>query len=724
MYCPACVRHVNKAISKIPGVLSSDVSLLTNALIVTFSDDENHDQAVSDSLHKAGYGVSILSELTYKERRAKRAKENKKELVILLVSLFLLLVLMYFAMGMMWSWPIISPHYITIAIELALALAIIGLNYSYYYRGLLALFSFHPNMESLVSLGSLASLGFGIYGFVMFLNASDPSLQEYWMNNIYFESAAMIPLFVSLGDYLSGLAKDKAASSLEDILSIAPETAYKKQEDGSFKEIRSDELTIGDICKISKGMKIPADGKVILGEGQTSEGALTGEALPVEKRAGSYLLGGSLLLSGELNMEIEKKPSDSFIGEVGELVKKATLSKAHIGELADTISACFTPAIMVVSLIVFLCWYLTSCDLILALNLALSVLVVSCPCALGLATPLAMMVATGKTASEGVLIKNAEAFYSLSSLDTLIFDKTGTLTESFMSISSYTVSDNEASIAWLSLEKESHHPLAEATCIYLESLGYVAKKAADVEEKEGGISGKINGVIFYSGNEEFMKRQGFEPTPIHNGASVSYLASDKHGIYGSISLHGAPKKGVKEEIASLKEKGYRILLLSGDNLESVSSLAGEVGIEEYRASCKPSDKNELIEELKKEGHKVGMIGDGINDAPALESSTCGIAIGSGSDIALNSASMILLKDSLSDLSFALLYSKKVTNNVKGNLFYAFIYNLIGIPIAAGAFHYLGFDLSPMLASGLMALSSLTVVLNSLRLRSFKGSNQQ
>jgi P-type E1-E2 ATPase len=353
--------------------------------------------------------------------------------------------------------------------------------------------------------------------------------------------------------------------------------------------------------------------------------------------------------------------------------------------------------------------------------MALTVLVVSCPCALGLATPLATMVAEGKAAKEGVLLKNADAVYSLSSLTTLIFDKTGTLTEGYMSVVSYDVAidKDNSSIAFLSLEKKSHHPLAEATCLYLEGLGYSPKEASEVKEEDGGIEGIIEGEKYCSGNYAYMTNKGFHPTPIINGASNSYLANEHEGILGSISLQGKLKEGVKEEIASLEKRGYKTYLFSGDNKESVASLAKEAGISHYEGECKPARKNELVKELQKKGEKVAMIGDGINDAPALESSDCGIAIGSGANLALESASLILLQDSLASLSFILGYSKKVVSNIRGNLIYAFAYNLLAIPLAAGALYYVGFTMSPMLASALMALSSLSVVLNSLRLRTYK-----
>jgi P-type Cu+ transporter len=719
MYCPACVKHVNKAVSRIPNVISSDVSLLSNALVVTFSDDTNHDEEIASALHKAGYSAYPLSDLTYKERRVKRAKEHKRELINLIVSLLLLLILMYFSMGSMWGWPIFSPFYINVVIELSLALLVMSLNYGYYYRGSIALFSFHPNMESLVSLGSLASLGFGIYGLISVI--IDSSTASFWMKNLYFDSAAMIPFFTSIGGYLESLAKDKASSSLEDYLSLAPSTAFKQLKDGTYQEVSSDSLMVGDLCLVKKGNKIPSDGLVVVGTGQTSEGALTGEAIPVEKKINSPVLGGSLLLEGELIIRIEKKSSESFIGQVGELVKAASLSKTKIGLLADKISAYFTPIIMVISLITFLSWYYSSHPLLLSINMGLTVLVVSCPCALGLATPLATMVAEGKAAKESVLLKNADAVYSLSKLTSLIFDKTGTLTEGYMSVVSYdvTIKKDESSIAFLSLEKKSHHPLAEASCLYLEGLGYQSQEASEVQEEEGGLWGIVEGKKYYVGNYSYMLRKGFHPNPITNGASNSYLSSETDGVLGSISLQGKLKEGVKEEIASLEKKGYKIYLLSGDNTSAVASLAKEAGISNYEGECKPSRKNELVKQLQSQGEKVAMIGDGINDAPALESSDCGIAIGSGSNLALESASVILMQDSLESLSFILGYSKKVVANIRGNLIYAFAYNLIAIPLAAGALYYVGFSMNPMLASGLMALSSLSVVLNSLRLRHYR-----
>jgi len=718
MFCAACQMHVQKAAEKVPGVDKAEVSLLTNSLEVTFSGNAD-DKAIEKAVKDAGYSASPLADESYKARRNERRKDLRKTLIKLISAAVLLLILMYFSMGMMWGWPMFSPMIIDLAIELALASAIIGIYYHYFVSGTVSLFKGHPTMLTLISIGSGVSYLYGLYVFIMM------ALGKGNNENVYFEASGMILTLVSLGKYFEALAKSKTTSSIENLMALAPETALIEV-DGISKEILSKDLKKGDICLVKPGARVPSDGIIMSGYGHLEEAAITGEAVPVYKQVGEKVIGSTLNTSGSFKMKVSEVGEDTTINKIVHLVEEAANSKARLAQLADRVSAYFVPVVIFIAVVVFLAWGLTSKNWSLAINMGVSVLVVSCPCALGLATPVAVMVGTGKGAEHGILIKSASAFEDLAQVKALVFDKTGTITSGHLKVLAYRPEKDDKALgdALLSLERLSEHPLAGAIVLYLEKEGYSAKEVQNFVYEPGyGVSGTIENHRFVAGNAELLKKNGIDITgktpsdSSFNGTSLTYLGVD--GTYGGvIALADEMKEGAKDDISALKAKGYEVYLVSGDNEASAKALADSVNITHVYSGIKPEGKLAIIDDLQKQGHIVAMVGDGVNDAPALEKADVGIAIGSGTDIAIDSADIVLVNSSLHDLVAAITLSHKVVNNIKLNLFWAFFYNCIGIPLAAGAFHYATYplDLNPMIASGMMALSSICVVLNALRLK--------
>lgn len=721
MFCAACQAHVQKAAEKVEGVKKAEVSLLTNSMEVTFEGKAN-DKAVEKAIKTAGYEASPWADESYQNRRKERRQELQRTLRKLLIAAFLLVILMYFSMGMMFNWPVFSSMEINVGIELGLATLILALYFNYFVSGTKSFFQLHPTMLSLISLGSGVSYLYGIYVYVMMF-ANPSSLPSH---DVYFEASGMILVLVSLGKYLEALAKSKTTSSIENLLSLAPETALVER-NGETKEIPALELQVDDIAIVKPGMRVASDGVIVSGYGHLEEAAITGEAVPVYKKEKDEVIGSTLNTSGSFKMRVTKIGRDTTINKIVALVEEAANSKAKLAALADKVSMVFVPIVMSIALLVFLCWGLAGKGWNLAINMGVSVLVVSCPCALGLATPVAIMVGTGKGAEHGILIKSASAFEEISSVQALVFDKTGTLTSGHMKVSRFVNSAKESGDAFLSLESLSEHPLAEASVLYLSKLGFTKKEVSGFLYTPGfGVEGIVDGKKVVAGNGEFLKKHSITipeekkilmENPVQ---SLTYFAIDDI-FAGYIALGDELKEGAKEDIAMLKKKGYDLYLASGDNEASASALAAEVGIEHVYSSIKPEGKLALIGELQGKGLKVAMVGDGVNDAPALEKADVGIAIGSGTDLAIDSADIILVNSSLHDLVSAITLSKKVVSNIKLNLFWAFFYNVIGIPLAAGAFYYAtpSFSLNPMIASGMMALSSICVVLNALRLKLVK-----
>ncbi len=720
MFCAACVNRVASAAKKVPGVKDAQVSLLTNSMIVEFS-DKAMDQAIIKAVAKAGYGASIDFGETMNQRREERRRELRKSLIKLIVSAFFAVTLMYFAMASMLMWPSFDET-TSEGIELGLATAIIALNFSYFIHGGKAALTLHPTMESLVALGSGITYAYSLALYILLLlGERDPMALP-----VYFDSAGMILVLVSLGKYLEALAKSKTTSALENILSLTPDTALVKN--GLLEEEKPiAKLQVGDVCILKPGARVPADGLIVAGYGHLEEGALTGEAVPVYKKIGASVMAGTINVAGSFEMRVTALGKDSTIEKIANLVEEASASKGRLSSLADKISSVFVPAVISLALLVFVGWLIGTKNLSLALNFGVSVLVVACPCALGLATPVAMMVGAGRGAENGVLVKSASAFEDLSRCTALVFDKTGTLTTAHLRILAYKPlrKDRTDTDAIYTLESMSEHPLAWSVALYLQNLGASKIEVSSFQNEPGyGVVGTVGGKEYVIGNREMLSRRGIPiPAGEHDdyekaGALVTYFAIA--GAYaGFFAASDELRPEAKEALEGLKRKGIKTYLASGDSDARAKALGESLGIKIALGGMKPEDKEKLIESLEKSGEKVAMIGDGVNDAPSLKRADVGIAIGTGTDLALDSADVILMTGSLLDLDKAIALSKKVTANIKMNLFWAFFYNVIGIPLAAGALHAAGLDLNPMIASAMMALSSISVVLNALRLKSVK-----
>jgi heavy metal translocating P-type ATPase len=726
MFCAACQAHVQKAAEKVDGVSKADVSLLTNSMIVTF-DGKADDKAIEKAIKAAGYEASPEADESYAARRKERAKQLNKTLKKLIISAVLLVLLMALSMTMMFDMDLFPASHLVywVGVQLALTLAIIIIYFPYFVHGTKQLFKGHPTMETLISVGSGVSFIYGVYSYALMINAHIGGDMKTVMSlsmDLYFDGASMILTLVSIGKYIEALAKSKTTSSIENLMSLAPETALLVTLDGN-KEVPALSLKVGDHCLVKSGMRVPVDGVVIKGNGNVEEAAITGEAVPVHKGENDKVIGSTLLTSGSFEMEVTEIGEDTTIAKIVRLVEEAAASKAKLARLADQVSAYFVPAVLLIALATSLGWGFGTGNWSFAVNMGVSVLVVSCPCALGLATPVAVMVGTGRGAEHGILIKSASAFEELARVKTIVLDKTGTITSGHMQVAGFNVLvdglKDEVATALVSMESLSSHPLAEATVIYLEKEGYKRVDVQNFSELPGyGVQGDIDGHHFLIGNKAFLQKYLVQIRDEMDfaGASVIYVSLD--GKYlANFAFVDEIKNGASADIEILKKEGYELYLATGDNESSAKAISEQVSLTKYFSSVKPDGKVTIIKDLQAQGKKVAMVGDGINDAPALQQADVGIAIGSGTDIAIDSADIVLVKSSLDDLVTATALSKKVVSNIKLNLFWAFIYNIIGIPLAAGVlFPALEWKLNPMIASALMALSSVSVVINALRLK--------
>ncbi|HZJ89660.1 MAG TPA: heavy metal translocating P-type ATPase [Bacilli bacterium] len=729
MMCAGCVASVERAVKKVPGVKKVDVSLLTNSVNVTFL-NEQQDEAVIKAVTNAGFSAEIFATQALSEIRQERGATLKRARIKLFTSIALLIILMYVAMGPMLGIPLPWDENLLLVglyVQFSLALVILGLNYAYFVRGYKTLFRLSPNMDTLTAVGSTSALIYGIYTIVMtsiYLN-SDFTLAASYAHNVYIETAAMIVVFVSIGNYLEELAKVKTKTSLEKLIALVPETALKLV-DGEFISVNAREIAVGDVIRINPGAKIALDGVLISGYGEVDESAITGEANPRHKAVGDEVIGATINRSGSFDMRVTRTINDSTVQQIINLVEEAATSKVKLQLLADKIAGIFVPTIIGISFLVFIVWILSSnYNFDLAFNFAISVLVVSCPCALGLATPVAVMVGTGKGAENGVLIKNADALSNLDEIDAVVFDKTGTITNGFLKVYETTISEsglNEVASIVIGLETKNDHPLAGALVAYLRDLGYEEKTVEEVKYLPGlGIVGVYDGVTYYVGNFSLLEKYGVKARKVTTIGTHIYIASGET-FYGAFILQDEIKATTKETIAALNELNIRTVLLTGDNHENALHLANLVGISEVYSNVLPGEKADVINKIKASGLKVAMVGDGINDAPALEVSDVGIALGSGTQIALDSADIILVDDDPYDVIKAKKLATKVTKTIKWNLFWAFFYNALMIPLAAGLFYFSIFGyqkLNPMIASALMSVSSLFVVINALFIKRLK-----
>lgn len=742
MTCSACAAHIEKAVSKIKGVESVSVNLLTNSMRARFDERLTNVGSIVAAVDGAGYGAAekgkgtaaTLQNAANDSARAKRVGATRAMRIRLTVSLIFMAALMYVAMGHMAGAPL--PSFLTgpenavsyAFTQLLLTLPILYVNRAYYINGFKSLFKGAPNMDTLVATGSAASLVYGVYAIYKMsfaLGQGDLSAAEAFAHDLYFESAGMILALVTVGKYLESKSKLKTGDALAKLKKLAPATALKIC-DGMETEVPSETLNKGDEIAVKSGMSVPADATVVSGNAFVDEAAVSGESVPVEKRAGDKLIGGTILKSGYLRARVSAVGGESVLQRIIALVEEAGAAKAPIAKVADKVAGVFVPVVMCIALATFIGWAAGTEDFDTAVQTSIAVLVISCPCALGLATPVAIMVGTGKGAESGILIKSGEALERLHSVKYVVLDKTGTITSGTPKVNFVTLSD-EVLQAVYSLEKKSEHPLGEAVVRYGEEKGIEELPTGEFATLAGrGVTGVVNGKEYAVGNALLMRERGVKEEEFSEElfraseeGNTPLLAECDGKYLGLIAAADAVKETSAEAIMRLKRMGIKTVMLTGDNARTANAVARIAGVDEVIAEVLPEDKERVVGELSRRGG-VAMVGDGINDAPALMRADVGIAIGSGSDIAVDSADIIVIRNDLMDVVNALRLSAKTMRNIKENLFWAFFYNALGIPLAAGVlFVPFGIKLSPMIGALAMSLSSLFVVGNALRLKFFK-----
>ena len=736
MTCAACSARVEKVTKAVPGVRKVEVNLLGGTMMVE-AESESVIQPIVTAVQNSGYGASIPGEKKSKEPE-KMAENKEKEMKTRIIwSSVFLVILMYFTMGHMVGLP--APHWyhgaknalVAALLQFFLTLPAVYLNRSYYIRGFKSLWHKAPNMDSLIAVGSSAALVYGVAALFVMAKAmghGDWETVNHYASNLYFESAAMILTLITLGKFLETRAKGKTGDAIRKLMDLSPKTATVLR--GSEEiEIPVEEVHVGDIVIVRSGGSIPVDGIVTEGRAAVDQSALTGESIPVEKRVGDSVAAATINREGYLQFRAEKVGEDTTLSQIIHMVEEAGGSKAPIARLADKIAGIFVPVVMSIAVVVFAVWMILEGDLEFAMTNAISVLVISCPCALGLATPVAIMVGTGRGAGMGVLFKNAESLENLHRIDTVVLDKTGTLTTGKPAVTDvipHGITEEELLKIAASLERKSEHPFAKA--ILRKANGMTIYGVSDFQTIPGrGVSGVIKGVRYYGGNEKLMAEQGIAvpsfaeltsqgKTPLYFGAEGKFL--------GVIAAADVLKADSKEAVAAMKKLHLDVVMLTGDNEQVATSIAAQAGITHVISDVLPGDKAGAIKKLQTQGRNVLMVGDGINDAPALVIADVGMAIGAGTDIAMESANVVLMSGSLGGIADAVRLSKATIRNIRQNLFWAFFYNCLGIPIAAGLLAPVGITLSPMIGAAAMSCSSVFVVTNALRLRYFKAEKRE
>lgn len=736
MSCAACSTRLEKKISKIDGVEKVSVNLLTNSMSVDYKDNIT-DKDIIKVVEDTGFGATVKGNSKLEKSEIRESDELKEIKDRLIISLIFTIPLFYIAMGEMWGMPIPKiltgvENSITFAFtQFLIVIPIVFVNRKYFINGFKNMYRLSPNMDSLIAMGSGAAIAYGIYSIYKIgiaLGAGDMTVAHHFMMHLYFESAGMILTLITLGKFFEARAKDKTSDAIKKLVNLMPKTALINR-NGVEGEVAVEDIVVGDIVIIKVGDAIPVDGVVVEGYGSVDESAITGESIPVMKSVGDTVTSGTLNTTGFFKLEANRVGDDTALAKIIKLVEDATSSKAPIAKLADKISGIFVPIVMLISLLSMVVWFVLMRDFEFALGVGISVLVISCPCALGLATPTAIMVGTGKGAENGILIKSAEALEILHSVKTVVFDKTGTITEGkpkVTDIISYEDSEEKLISIAASLESLSSHPLAEAIVNNARERNIEIFKADGYELIPGrGMSAVCNGVKIYAGNAKLMQELGLELEKVvceeekfsNEGKTPMYF-SEENKILGIIAVADTIKESSKQALSHLKEMGIATVMITGDNKKTAKAIAEQVGLSDFVAEVLPEDKEEAVREFQKNG-KVVMVGDGINDAPALARADVGMAIGAGTEVAIESADVVLMRSNLLDVPSAIGLSKAVIRNIKQNLFWAFIYNAIGIPIAAGLlYNKFGILLSPMIGAAAMSFSSVSVVSNALRLKFF------
>ena len=746
MSCAACSAKVERVVGKLDGVENVSVNLLTNSMQVEYKEDKLSSNDIIKNIADAGYGASLATATKQKKEEKSIKKTNDDAITSmkfrLKVSIVFLAILMYFSMGSMIGLPL--PKFLSgegnpvgfALTQLLLVLPVMYVNRKYYISGFKSLFHLSPNMDTLIAVGTVAAFTYGVIAiYVMgyaLNNADMHTVTEYRMN-LYFESVSMILTLITLGKFFETGSKARTTDAISKLIDLSPKRANVLR-DGVEENILTEDVVVGDIVIVRPGESIPVDGMIIEGSTSVDESAITGESIPVQKEKGDKLIAATINKNGSVRIKATEVGEDTAISRIIALVEEASSSKAPIAKMADKVAGVFVPVVMGISLITFIVWLALGYDFSFALNCAIAVLVISCPCSLGLATPVAIMVGTGKGAENGILIKSADALETTHSIDTVVLDKTGTVTEGkpvVTDILAFDIDENEFLKLAAGVESASEHPLAEAIVEKAKEKNLEIVSPTEFQAISGrGIVASVRGSKIIAGNEQAIKEQygnSEDFTEVFKkgnelatqGKTPMYFGKDNK-LLGIIAVADTIKKDSKEAIQALKNRNIDVVLLTGDHKNTAMAIAKEAGIKKVIAEVLPTDKEEHIRELIKAGHKVAMVGDGINDSPALARADVGIAIGAGTDIAIESADIVLMHSSLKDVATAIDLSKAVIRNIKQNLFWAFFYNSIGIPLAAGVFYLsLGWKLSPMFGAAAMGMSSVCVVSNALRLRAFK-----
>ena len=731
MTCAACSAHVEKAVSRLSGVQSAPVNLMLGSMTVTYDEKAVAESDIIAAVKAAGYGASPASQTDQGQLRRDQDAALRRRKKHLIWSVVFLVPLFYLSMGHMMGLPlpqVLHMHPLLLAcLQLALVIPILILNRNYFTVGFSRLVKLSPNMDSLVAVGAAAGL---VYSLIeMGLLAAG---QVSGMPDLYFESAGMILTLVTVGKYLEERSRGKTTGAISALLALAPESAMVRRQ-GQELTIPTEEIVAGDTVIVRQGGRIPVDGVITDGHAAVDESAITGESLPVEKVPGDAVTSATVTSSGYLELRATRVGGDTTLSQIIRLMEEAASSKAPISRLADRISGIFVPAVMAISLTAALLWaFVGGMDVHFCLSIAIAVLVISCPCALGLATPVAIMVGTGQAAQQGILIKSAESLELLHKVQTVVLDKTGTVTMGQPRVTDILcasgVTEEELLCVAASAEKPSEHPLAHAIVEESQARHIPLCPVSGFRSVPGGgIQATLSGEAVLVGNAGYLAQNGVSLAAMEadahrlaeDGKTPLFFAESGH-LLGCIAVADVVKPDSAKAIAALRRMGRRVVLLTGDNQRTANAIARQIGVDQVIAQVLPQDKAKCVAQLQQQGQRVAMVGDGVNDAPALAQADVGLAIGAGTDIAIESADVVLMKSSLLDIPAAMDLSRAVLRNIKQNLFWAFFYNSIGIPVAAGVLYpALHLTLNPMLAAAAMSLSSVCVVSNALRLRGWK-----
>lgn len=729
MSCSSCANRLERLVQKLEGVEAASVNFATEKLTVKLNADVIGYNQLKEATQSAGF--ELLTDEEIKQQPTKEVSEAHRLFKRFMISLIFSVPLLIISMGHMVGLPL--PHMIDPMrnplnfglIQLVLTLPVVFTGYKFYQVGIKNLVQLSPNMDSLVAIGTLTAFLYSLFGIYQ-ISQGD----AHYAMHLYFESAAVILTLITLGKYLEAVSKGKTSQAIKALMGLAPKTATVERK-GVELEVPIEEVMVGDLVLVKPGEKLPVDGEVVEGMTAIDESMLTGESIPVEKTVGSQVIGASLNKTGFIKYKATRVGRDTALSQIVKLVEDAQGSKAPIAKMADIISAYFVPIVMGLAVISSLLWKVSGESDVFALSIFISVLVIACPCALGLATPTAIMVGTGKGAEYGVLIKGGEALEMTYRLQTIVFDKTGTITEGKPKVTdvlALSLSEEQLLSYAASAEKASEHPLGEAIVREAQDRGYALCELESFHAMIGrGIEGVILGQKLLIGNLKLMVEHQIDVSSLqektdelaYEGKTPMYMAIDGE-LAGVIAVADTVKESSKKAIETLHQMGIQVAMITGDNQKTADAIARQVGIDLVLAEVLPADKANEVKKLQQSGRKVGMVGDGINDAPALAQADIGIAIGSGTDVAIESADIVLMKSDLMDVSTAIRLSKATILNIKENLFWAFAYNVLGIPVAMGVLHLFGGPLlNPMIAAAAMSLSSVSVLLNALRLRKFK-----